>query len=46
MPCSGQKPVVTATGQAPGLVNATDLDGGFLAWAAAGLPCEPGQPQA
>jgi len=29
-----------------GLVNATDLDGGFLAWAAAGLPCEPGQAQA
>jgi rhodanese-related sulfurtransferase len=21
-----------------GLVNATDLDGGFVAWAAAGLP--------
>ena len=25
-----------------GLVNATDLDGGFLAWAGAGLPCQPG----
>jgi rhodanese-related sulfurtransferase len=25
-----------------GLVNATDLAGGFLAWAAAGLPCRPG----
>jgi len=24
-----------------GLVNATDLAGGFLAWAAAGLPCRP-----
>jgi rhodanese-related sulfurtransferase len=24
-----------------GLVNATDLAGGFLAWAAAGLPCLP-----
>ena len=24
-----------------GLVNATDLAGGFLAWAAAGLPCQP-----
>ena len=24
-----------------GLVNATDLDGGFLAWAASGLPCLP-----
>ena len=25
-----------------GLVNATDLAGGFLAWAGAGLPCQPG----
>jgi rhodanese-related sulfurtransferase len=25
-----------------GLVNATDLAGGFLAWARAGLPCRPG----
>jgi rhodanese-related sulfurtransferase len=25
-----------------GLRRATDLDGGFLAWAAAGLPTEPG----
>jgi rhodanese-related sulfurtransferase len=25
-----------------GLVNATDLSGGFLAWARAGLPCQPG----
>jgi rhodanese-related sulfurtransferase len=25
-----------------GLVNATDLAGGFLAWVAAGLPCRPG----
>ena len=25
-----------------GLVNATDLAGGFLAWARAGLPCQPG----
>ena len=25
-----------------GLVNATDLAGGFLAWAGAGLPCRPG----
>jgi rhodanese-related sulfurtransferase len=24
-----------------GLVNATDLAGGFLAWALAGLPCQP-----
>jgi len=24
-----------------GLVNATDLAGGFMAWAAAGLPCLP-----
>ena len=24
-----------------GLVNATDLAGGFLAWARAGLPCQP-----
>ena len=24
-----------------GLVNATDLAGGFLAWAGAGLPCQP-----
>ena len=24
-----------------GLVNATDLAGGFRAWAAAGLPCLP-----
>jgi len=26
-----------------GLVNATDLAGGFLAWARAGLPCQPGR---
>ena len=25
-----------------GLVNATDLAGGYLAWARAGLPCQPG----
>ena len=25
-----------------GLLNATDLDGGFQAWAAAGLPVQPG----
>ncbi|HEY1322431.1 MAG TPA: rhodanese-like domain-containing protein [Streptosporangiaceae bacterium] len=25
-----------------GLVNATDLAGGFLAWARDGLPCQPG----
>jgi rhodanese-related sulfurtransferase len=28
-----------------GLVNATDLDGGFHAWARAGLPVTGGQPQ-
>lgn len=27
-----------------GLRRATDLDGGFVAWAAAGLPTEPGPP--
>lgn len=27
-----------------GLRNATDLDGGFLAWAKAGLPVQPVQP--
>jgi 3-mercaptopyruvate sulfurtransferase SseA len=27
-----------ATLQRPGLVDATDLDGGFTAWTAAGLP--------
>ena len=25
-----------------GLVSATDLAGGFLAWSRAGLPCQPG----
>lgn len=25
-----------------GLRNATDLDGGFVAWASAGLPVQPG----
>jgi hypothetical protein len=28
--------------QRPGLAHATDLDGGFDAWAAAGLPVTPG----
>ena len=33
-----QSSLAAATLQRLGLVNATDLDGGFVAWAAAGLP--------
>jgi len=33
-----QSSLAAATLQQLGLVNATDLDGGFAAWAAAGLP--------
>src|ERR1700745_682440 len=33
-----QSSLAAATLQQLGLVNATDLDGGFTAWAAAGLP--------
>ena len=33
-----QSSLAAATLQRLGLVNATDLDGGFAAWAAAGLP--------
>jgi rhodanese-related sulfurtransferase len=33
--------LAAATLQRLGLVNATDLDGGFAAWAAAGLPVTP-----
>ena len=33
-----QSSLAAATLQCLGLVNATDLDGGFAAWAAAGLP--------
>jgi rhodanese-related sulfurtransferase len=33
--------LAAATLQRLGLPNATDLDGGFLAWEAAGLPAEP-----
>ena len=34
--------LAAASLQDMGLVNATDLAGGFLAWAQAGLPCQPG----
>ena len=33
-----QSSLAAATLQRPGLINATDTDGGFAAWAAAGLP--------
>jgi rhodanese-related sulfurtransferase len=33
-----QASLAAATLPRPGLVNATDLGGGFAAWAAAGLP--------
>ena len=33
--------LAAATLQRLGMVNATDLDGGFQAWAAAGLPVRP-----
>jgi len=33
-----QSSLAAATLQRLGLVNATDMDGGFAAWAAAGLP--------
>jgi rhodanese-related sulfurtransferase len=36
-----QSSLAAATLHRLGLVNATDLDGGFLAWAAAGLPVVP-----
>ena len=36
-----QSSLATATLHRLGLVNATDLDGGFVAWAAAGLPVIP-----
>ena len=36
-----QSSLAAATLQQLGLVNATDLDGGFAAWAAAGLPVTP-----
>ena len=36
-----QSSLAAATLQRLGLVNATDLDGGFAAWAAAGLPVTP-----
>ncbi len=36
-----QSSLAAATLQRLGLVNATDLDGGFVGWAAAGLPVVP-----
>jgi rhodanese-related sulfurtransferase len=40
-----QSSLAAATLQQLGLINATDLDGGFTAWAAAGLPViAPAQP--
>jgi len=36
-----QSSLAAATLQRLGLVHATDLDGGFAAWAAAGLPVTP-----
>jgi rhodanese-related sulfurtransferase len=38
-----QSSLAAATLQQLGLLHATDLDGGFLAWAAAGLPVLPGR---
>jgi hypothetical protein len=40
----GRLPIQPRSGpwQRPGLAHATDLDGGFDAWAAAGLPVTPG----
>ena len=37
-----QSTLAAATMHRLGLVNATDLDGGFVAWATAGLPLVPG----
>jgi rhodanese-related sulfurtransferase len=41
--CDGgyQSSLAAATLQELGLVDATDMDGGFQAWRAAGLPVEP-----
>jgi rhodanese-related sulfurtransferase len=39
-----QSSLAAATLQRLGLVHATDLDGGFTAWAAAGLPVADGSP--
>jgi len=36
--------LAAATLRRIGLHQATDVDGGFQAWKAAGLPCRPGQP--
>jgi rhodanese-related sulfurtransferase len=36
-----QSSLAAASLHQPGLVNATDLDGGFAAWTAAGLPVMP-----
>ena len=38
-----QSSLAAATLQQLGLLHATDLDGGFIAWAAAGLPVLPGR---
>jgi rhodanese-related sulfurtransferase len=38
-----QSSLAAATLQRLGLAHATDLDGGFDAWAAAGLPLTPGR---
>ena len=38
-----QSSPAAATLQQLGLVHDTDLDGGFIAWAAAGLPVLPGR---
>jgi len=40
-----QSRLAAATLQRLGLAHATDLDGGFDAWAAAGLPVTPGRSQ-
>jgi len=40
-----QSGLAAATLQRLGLAHATDLDGGFDAWAAAGLPVTPGRPE-
>ena len=39
-----QSSLAAATLQQLGLIHATDLDGGFTAWAAAGLPVNPPPP--
>jgi rhodanese-related sulfurtransferase len=41
-----QSSLAAATLQDLGFARATDVDGGFQAWRAAGLPVDPAQPLA